>query len=373
MSRIAFWWTTALLVVLICTPHTAFSQEKAELPDPDGKEADMSKPVQVFILMGQSNMLGAGKLSGLKKATDKGMYTYLVDDAGNWTVRKDVRNVRLMWSRSKSTQTLLNDWMSPATGIGKGHHIGPEIGIGYHVGEVLDAPVLILKACIGNRSLGHCLLPPSAEGYQGDPDLKPRRNRPFDRKARKKDEWYAGIQYDGDVGSALRILEDIGTYYPGATKYEIAGFFFWQGAKDGGNAEHANAYEKNLVMFIKDLRKDFNAPNAPFVCATMGNGKKGGGGNVGKITDAQLAVDGKTGKYPEFKGNVATFYSNPVSRGGSANSHYGGNAETYMNVGEGMGRAMAELLKASGKHTGGSTPKGTEKASLIHSRTTNDH
>ena len=28
----------------------------------DGKPADMSKPVQVFILLGQSNMVGAGKV-----------------------------------------------------------------------------------------------------------------------------------------------------------------------------------------------------------------------------------------------------------------------------------------------------------------------
>ena len=32
-----------------------------ELPDPDGKLADMSKPIQVYILMGQSNMLGFGQ------------------------------------------------------------------------------------------------------------------------------------------------------------------------------------------------------------------------------------------------------------------------------------------------------------------------
>jgi len=31
---------------------------KQQIPKPDGKEADMSKPVQVFILMGQSNMVG---------------------------------------------------------------------------------------------------------------------------------------------------------------------------------------------------------------------------------------------------------------------------------------------------------------------------
>jgi len=37
--------------------------------------------------------------------------------------------------------------------------------------------------------------------------------------------------------------------------------------------------------------------------------------------------------------------SNPVCKGGASNSHYGGNAETYTGVGEGLGRAMAELLK----------------------------
>ena len=63
------------------------------------------------------------------------------------------------------------------------------------------------------------------------------------------------------------------------------------------------------------------------------------------MLEAQLAVDGATGKYPEFKGNVATVFSNPLSLGGSGNSHYGGNPETYMNVGEAMGKAMLGLMK----------------------------
>ena len=58
-----------------------------------------------------------------------------------------------------------------------------------------------------------------------------------------------------------------------------------------------------------------------------------------------LAVDGKSGKHPEFKGNVATVYTHPLSKGGSSVGHYGGNAETYMNVGEAMGKAMAKLLE----------------------------
>ncbi len=85
-------------------------------------------------------------------------------------------------------------------------------------------------------------------------------------------------------------------------------------------------------------------PNAKFVCATLGQTEKGAEGNGGKVLDAMLAVDGESGKYPEFKGNVATVYSKPLCHGGASNSHYGGNAETYMNVGEAMGKAMVESL-----------------------------
>ena len=92
--------------------------------------------------------------------------------------------------------------------------------------------------------------------------------------------------------------------------------------------------------------KDFEAPDAKFVLATLGESTKGSTGNGGKVLDAQLAVDGTTGKYPEFKGNVATVYANPLSLGGSGNGHYNGNAETYMNVGEAMGQAMVELLQS---------------------------
>ena len=317
------------------------------LPDPDGKPADMSRPVKVFILLGQSNMLGFGKVAGGEKSLEhavknKGLYPYLVDDDGNWTTRKDVRNVRVM-----NFKDYKNEWMTIS-----GRNIGPEIGIGHHVGQVLDEPVMILKSCIGNRSLGWDLLPPGSEPYEYNGKTEPGyRGTPDDPRGngeKVEGKWYAGKQYDDDVDSAKQVLANLDKYYPGAKAYEVAGFCFWQGAKDGGNPAHADRYEQNLVQFIKALRKDFDAPAALFVIATMGHGIKGSGGNAGKITDAQLAVDGSTGNYPEFKGNVATFYSNPVSKGGSANGHYGGHAETYMNVGEGMGKAMAALLKLAG-------------------------
>ena len=319
------------------------------LPDPDGLPADLRKPVQVYVLLGQSNMLGFGKIRGgdgsLEHAVgEKGLYPYLVDDEGEWTVRRDVRNVRVMGSGTGDMKEFNNEFLTITGG-----KIGPEIGIGHHLGHASEAPVLILKSCIGNRSLGWDLLPPGSEryeyegkvyaGYGESPDS-------WDKGAEPEPiGWYAGKQYDGDVARAKRVLADLDRYYPGAERYEVAGFFWWQGDKDRTNAAHAAKYEENLVRLIKQLREDFDAPEARFVLATLGQTKKGATGNEGKILDAMLAVDGGSGKYPEFKGNVATVYSHPLSRGGASNGHYGGNAETYMNVGEAMGKRMVELAR----------------------------
>ena len=333
MQHLALKWTShAALVGLLATSLSA--QLPDPLPRPDGKKADLSKPVHVYILMGQSNMLGFGKVSGLKEAcVNKGLYPYLINDDGSWTVRKDVRFTRVMCSGPGPRKIHNNDWMTI-----KQANIGPEMGIGHYVGHVTKAPVLILKSCIGNRSLGWDLLPPTAEGYAG--------NKKGPRKPIQGD-WYAGMQYDGDVRAAHEVLKQIGKYYPGATRYEVKGFFFWQGDKDFRNAEHAAAYEKNLLCLIESLRMDFKAPKAKFVCATLGQTRKGAGGPQGQILEAQLNIDGKKGKYKKHRGMVATVYSHPLSKGGSSSGHYGGNAETYMNVGRAMGQAMARLIMNS--------------------------
>ena len=340
------------LVAMVLLPTTTNLAD--ELPDPDGKPADMKKPVQVYILLGQSNMLGFGKIKGgdgsLEHAVkEKNLYPYLIDKDGNWTERMDVRNVRVMGSGTGGMRKFNNEWMTI-----KGN-VGPEIGIGHHVGQATDAPVMILKSCIGNRALGWDLLPPGSEGfeftdskggtwvhpaYKGTPERWQKGTEP------KKIGWYAGMQYDGDIARAKKVLSELDNYYPGAKEYEIAGFFWWQGDRDSRSAALSSRYEKNLVHLIKQLRKDFNAPNAKFVGASLGQTQKGATDGGGKILQAILAVDGSSGKYSEFKGNVAGVYTHPLSKGGSSGGHYSGNAETYMNVGEAMGKAMVKLLKA---------------------------
>tara|TARA_B100001540_G_scaffold213535_1_gene188400 strand:- start:2682 stop:3743 length:1062 start_codon:yes stop_codon:yes gene_type:complete len=344
----------ALLGLIVFSLQSVNVHSQETLPDPDGKPADITKPVQVYILLGQSNMLGFGKVTGgdgsLEHAVkDKDLYPYLIDDEGNWTTRQDVRNVRVMGSGTGGARQFNNEFLTI-----KGGRIGPEVGIGHYLGAVTDAPVLLLKSCIGNRSLGWDLLPPGSPSFEYEEKGKKfhyaaYKESPLKWEVGTKAEpinWYAGMQYDGDVARAKQVLKELDKYYPEAKEYEIAGFFWWQGDKDRYNSGHASRYEQNLVHLIKQLRKDFDAPDAKFVCATLGQTSKDSKGAERQILDGQLAVDGETGKYKEFKGNVASVYSHPLSQGGASNSHYGSNAETYMNIGEAMGKAMVKLLQA---------------------------
>ena len=319
-----------------------------------------NKPVKVFILLGQSNMLGFGKIAGDKDGTlehavkSENLYPFLVDGDGNWVERDDVRNVFVMGSGGPGKNSVKkNEFLTI-----KGGKVGPEVGIGHKLGDLLDEPVLILKSCIGNRSLGWDLLPPGSPSYEFEEmDKKSKTMKTYvyagygetPLRWEKGTEpkpigWTAGVQYDGDIARAKHVLENLETFYPGANGYEVAGFFWWQGDKDRYNAGHAAKYEVNLVNLIKSLRKDFDAPKAKFVCATLGQTEKGAEGNEGLILNAMMNIS-DAAKHPALAGDVATVYTKPLSQGGASNSHYGGNAKTYMNVGVAMGEAMVELLK----------------------------
>jgi hypothetical protein len=342
----------ALLGLSILATSSLFAQD---LPDPDGKPADMTKPVKVFIVMGQSNTLEMGAVGGdkdgaLEKAVKgENLYGFLTDAEGKWTVRQDVRNVGVM-QKGDSANVYRNDWLTIS-----GNKIGIEIGLGHQLGNAVDDPVMILKSSIGNRGLGWDLLPPGSKSFEyTDPKdgktyvyagYKESPNRWEKGTTPVPIGWYAGKQWDDDVANAKKVLSELIKYYPDAKGYEVAGFVWWQGEKDCGDNALAAQYEKNLVHLIKTLRTEFDAPKAKFVLATLGEATKGMTDNTGKVLNAHLAVDGEAGKYPEFKGNVATIYSHPMARGGSGNGHYSGNAKVYMDVGLAMGEAMTKLLK----------------------------
>lgn len=75
---------------------------------------------------------------------------------------------------------------------------------------------MLLKSCVGNRALGWDLLPPSAVGtgkdgksYEGDSESS---DRKVSEAVKAKSGWYAGLQYDQDVGAAQAALKELATY-----------------------------------------------------------------------------------------------------------------------------------------------------------------
>ena len=299
----------------------------------------------------------------------EGKFQYLVDDEGNFVPRDDV------YYRGVVTDTG-SAWLGVIDG-----NIGPELGFGHMVANLHDEPVLILKTSQGNRSLSWDFLPPGSERFEHT-DAEgttwvyaayketPSRWEKGTEPVKPEHNWYAGKQYDECFDAAKDVLANFDKEFPhwAGRGYEIAGFGWWQGHKDGGEQGEGTAgasairYEHNLATLINTLRKEFKAPDAPFVVATCGFG--GGkfrargsevdqewlpGSSADTIFNAQLNVSDPA-KHPSFAGNVASvdtrpFYRPPEVSPRNQGFHYHGNAETYMLVGEGMGKAMVELQK----------------------------
>jgi len=272
-------------------------------------------------------------------------FPHLIDDKGNWTVRNDVVYKGVISAVAQGPLTV---------GL-QGNTIGPELQFGHIMGHYHDEPVLLIKASIGNRSLGWDILPPGSErftydgrvyaGYKDTPDSW------VEGQPKKKVNWYAGKQYDEYVKAIHGVLDSFDTLFPQykSQGYEVAGFVWWQGHKDG-NPAHASRYEFNLVNLIKSLRKEFKAPKAPFVLATIGFGGWDMAGPHLTVANAQLAVSGEKGKYPEFAGNVLAVETRGFWRDVSVSPrnqgyHYNRNAETYMLVGDALGKGMIRLLE----------------------------
>lgn len=122
-----------------------------------------------------------------------------------------------------------------------------------------------------------------------------------------------GGHYRDMISHVKNVLGDIKSVHPAydeAAGFEIAGFVWLQGWNDmvseGSypNRNKPRGYEQYtwlLEHFIKDVRKDLNAPKMPFVIGVMGIGGLEVEGPIGNFQLAQAAV----AENPEFKGNVS--------------------------------------------------------------------
>jgi len=327
-------------------------------------KAGKKVPFEITYLKTGGNMVGwfgRTDLPGTLQTVvlKEGKFPYLLDAEGNFAPRDDV------WYRGVVTATG-NQWLNYGCG-GNAFSIGAELGFGHKVGDLHDEPVILLKTSQGNRSLGWDFLPPGSERFEFTDEAgvtwvhagyKDTAERWVKGTEPTPIPWYGGKQYDECFDAAKDVLANFDKEFPqwADRGYEIAGFGWWQGHKDGGQQGDGKAgplatrYEHNLAHLIRTLRSEFNAPDAPFVVATCGfEGGEGWepGSSADTIFKAQMAVSDPV-KYPEFAGNVMSVDIRPFYRPSEQSPrkqgfHYHGNAETYMLVGEAMGQAMLRL------------------------------
>lgn len=280
-------------------------------------------PVKAFILTGQSNMVGHGffasdpKRNGgrgsLEAMVRGGKFKQLLDKEGKWRARDDVF---IHYFERKGRLTV---------GYGAGEDcIGPEYGFGQVVGDALKEPVLLIKIAWGGRSLAVDFRPPSSGGTLGP-------------------------TYSELVTLSRKAIADVGANFPQwkGRSVELSGLGWHQGWNDRIDSKAVAEYEKNMVNFIRDVRKDLNAPGLPVVIAETG---MGGFEEKDKDALALMKAQEAAAQHPEFENSVAfvgtrAFWRPAEESPSDQGYHWNNNGETYYLIGDGMGRAMAGLLK----------------------------
>jgi alpha-galactosidase len=271
--------------------------------------------------MQKTDLLGNGDLDAVAKR--EGKFPWLTDAKGEWTVRNDV-----YFQEARVAEDGKGSPLSPTS---NGNSIGPELGFGHVLGNFHDEHVLLIKTAMGNRALGCDFRPPSSG--RTDPDNK-----------------WESLEYKLMVEGVRKTLDKIDKVVPGykGQGYEIAGFVWFQGHKDSFSEELIANYEKNLADLINDVRKEFKKPKLPAVVATIGFGGHNMAEKFLRIHKAQMAV-GDARKHPEYAGNVASvdtrdFWREVDESPTNQDYHYNRNAETYVLIGDALGREMVRLL-----------------------------
>jgi len=212
-----------------------------------------------------------------------------------------------------------------------GDKTGPEFTFGLTMDAALDEPVLIIKAAWGGKSLHTDFRPPSAGPFE----LPARTRELWDQnpkgahaipKLEDRDAWWQGVRARTGVYYRLmtdhvkRVLADpklVCPAYDPKEGHEIAGFAWLQGWNDmvdgpvypnHNQPDRYALYSELLAHFIRDVRKDLNAPKMPFVIGVMGvGGLKDQSAGMTAFRRAMAAP----ADMPEFKGNVVAVQTAP--------------------------------------------------------------
>jgi hypothetical protein len=184
-----------------------------------------------------------------------------------------------------------------------------------------DQSVLIIKTAWGGKSLHTDFRPPSAGPYVfSEMQLANFQKQGKDVEAIKAEKAQeTGRYYRLMLEHVRHVLKDIKRVCPTYDEkqgYEISGFVWFQGWNDlvdsGVYPNHHkpggyDAYSDTLAHFIRDIRKDLNAPKMPLVVGVLGVG----GAKPNEQTVEFRKAMAAPAALPEFRGNVVAVETAP--------------------------------------------------------------
>ena len=289
-----------------------------------------AKPLKVYLLVGQSNMQGHAAERTLAHLGMDPKTKPLLEAIQNADGTAKVHDRIWISSIDTSQESGVKEGKL-TVGYGAGGRepkIGPELTFGITMQKHVGEPILLIKTSWGGKSLNTDFRPPSAGPYQfNEKQIENFKKRGKDVAGeRRKRAERTGVFYRLMLGHVRKVLGDIKRVYPAydaKAGYELAGFVWFQGWNDmvdsgtyptRGQPGSYDAYSKNLAHFIRDVRRDLEAPKLPFVIGVMGVG-----GPIAKYSPDQMRYAGIHGEFrkamatptklPEFKGNVTAVFT----------------------------------------------------------------
>ncbi|GAA4439797.1 sialate O-acetylesterase [Bremerella cremea] len=305
-----------------------------------GIEAIDAAPVKVFVLCGQSNMEGKGAIKHLEQLladpNTAEAYKHLRDENG-WVERDDVW---IKYNDDRGQGKLAPGFATPT------NRFGPELGFGNVVGDAFDEKVLIIKCAWGGRALAVEFRPPSS----GVGDYTRRNRETKEMEPLPKEDY--GVAYRDTIRIVKETLANIDQVVPDYDKsqgYELSGFVFFQGFNDIIDQKKTDEYGANLANLVRDVRKDLDAPNLPFVIGELGQQGVEPEKRYAEKHFAFRKSQEDVSKLPEFVGTVRYVKTSPyvISDGESFDGgyHYYGRADSFYNFGKAFGEAMVDMTK----------------------------
>ena len=286
----------------------------------------MAKPLKVYIMAGQSNMQGHARIKtfdhiGMDPKTAP-MLKKMTNEDGSPKIFDDI------WiSTLGCARTAVSGKMTAKYGADRaGPKIGPEFTFGIYMQEFVKEPILIIKTAWGGKTLSNDFRPPSAGPYRGGQD-QPDKSEESMAAVKKVEEMRnetTGHYYRLMMGHIKKVLADIKSVYPdydASQGCEVASFMWLQGCNDFGDyTTYPNAgkpggydeYSRLMATFIKDVRRELNAPKMPFVIGVLGI--KGDVSNDTEDKEVPMLISFRKAmaapsNMPEFKGNVAAVHT----------------------------------------------------------------